>query len=351
MVGGLASLPATCFNSPIFPIESASTLQKGNLSPLRYVIPSHLHNTTEFFGDDLECHKRDDFMGQQGGFQFHLTAAPPTSDLSDDDEDDDDSTMFNKSWEPSLHPQKDDFAMVDIQSRQPSPHIPEDDGPVVVIESRELLNNPQEDDACKSMELLLNPQEDDSTMVGIQSRQLSLHLQEDDSTMVGIQSRQPSRHLQEDDASMVGVESREVLSGTDKDDEDGRPMNEVESSDSLNNLNGKLKEDSMVVVESKEPVTESEKVNEGQSANGVGIVEATPANGVESEEMSLGFESSVTATSQPRRSSRNISYKKKRMANFMAAHKSSSGKRKLPFEKEDIPLQASLQTFPSNKSE
>jgi hypothetical protein len=176
---------------------------------------------------------------------------------------------------------------------------------MVGVKSRELLTDLREDDAGESMELSSDPQGDDSTMVDIESRR-------------------PSPNLGGDDTSMVGIASSAPLSDEVEDDEDGRSMNMVNLSDSLDNE--MLKGDSMVVVESKEPLSESEKVEEERESN----------------VMSLDIESSVAATFEPRRSSRIISANKnKPTVNYVPSLKSSSGKKKPRFEKVDILLQAS----------
>lgn len=256
-----------------------------------------------------------------------------------DDEVDGDSTMACRSWKQSSDPQEDDSTMVDEESRQSSPNVPVDDA----SESMRPLNNLREDDSSESVEPLKNlnlqedeagesmeplshTQEDDSTMDDIQSMEPLSHTQKDDSNMDVIQSRQPLPNLQEDDASMIGVESGVLLPEADKDDEDGQPRNGVDSSDS------------MVVVEPKGPLSESENVEEGRSTKGGGIVEATPAN----DETLLDIESLATALFEPRRSSRNISSKNKHTEKYAAAPKSSSSKRKLPTEKEDIVLHTSF---------
>jgi hypothetical protein len=299
--GGLPSPPETRVNSPMFANGSTSTFQKGKLSPIRYCNPKDLHTSTEFFEDDLECRKLDE------------------------DEVGEDSTIVGGSREPSLQPCKDYSAMDDFASRQPSPPLLEDDSPMVDDETREVPVDMEEDDAGKAMESLSHPQEVDPTMVIIESRL-------------------PSLNLQEDDASMAGVESMKLSLDTREDDEVGRPMKEVDlveatpmdgiesESEEVDKEGGSEngveatptnEEDSMVVVGSKE---RSFRVDgEGGSENVVEVEEATPTNGIE-----------------PRRSSRNISAKNKPMANYAAVHKSSSGKKKPPFEKEDILLLASL---------
>lgn len=124
-----------------------------------------------------------------------------------------------------------------------------------------------------------------------QSKEPPSHPQEDGYTMV-VEPRQRSPHLPEDHRPMVNVELREPLSNPQEDD-----------------------------------------------------------TGVESREKSLALESLVKETFERRRSSRKIDTKNKPRANFVAASKSSSGKKKPTFEKEDILPQASLSTFPSNKGE
>ena len=256
-----------------------------------------------------------------------------------DDEVDADSTMACRSRKQSSDPQEDDSTMVDEESRQSSPNVLVDDA----SESMQPLNNLREDDssesveplknlnlqeedAGKSMEPLSHTQEDDSTMDVIQSMELLSHTQKDDSTMDVIQSRRPLPNPQEDDASMIGVESGVLLPEADKDGEDGQPRNGVDSSDS------------MVVVEPMGPLSESDNVEEGQSTKGGGVVEATPAN----DETLLDIESLVTATFEPRRSSRNISSKNKPAGKYAAAPKSLGSKRKPPTEKEDVVLHTSF---------
>jgi len=275
-----------------------------------------------------------------------------------DDEVDGDSTMACRSWKQSSDPQEDDSTMVDEESRQSSPNVPVDDAsesmrplnnlreddssesvePLKNLnlqedeagESMEPLSHTQEDDSTmddiQSMEPLSHTQKDDSNMDDIQSMEPLSHTQKDDSNMDVIQSRQPLPNLQEDDTSMIGVESGVLLPEADKDDEDGQPRNGVDSSDS------------MVVVEPKGPLSESDNVEEGRSTKGGGIVEATPAN----DETLLDIESLATALFEPRRSSRNISSKNKHTEKYAAAPKSSSSKRKLPTEKEDIVLHTSF---------
>ena len=366
IAGELSSPAETLVNSPLFP--TSSTLKNGNLSPLRYVNPRDIHNLAE---DHLECHQGGDLIEQKGFVQSHMTTILPTLDFKcrgvhDDDEgdecstmvgrsrepslhpDEDDSTMvepslhpdevdstmvegdedsamIGRSREPSLHPNEDDSTMVDVDSRQPSPHPAEDYDPMVDVDSREPLNNVEEEDASAMMEPLS-------------------HQQDDDSTVVGIQSKQPSAQLQEDDASMVRVEAGELFSDSDKDVEDFQPQNEFDSSDSFDN--GNLNEDSSIFVEPNELFSKSEKVDKKRrSANVANVPEATPTNGIESEEMSLSLESLALATFEPRRSTRNISSKNKPIVDIVPARKSTRSKKKPPLEKEDILSQASLRTF------
>jgi hypothetical protein len=379
IAGELSSPAETLVNSPLF--LTSSTWKNGNLSPLRYVDPRDLQNLAE---DHLECHQGGDLMEQKGLVQSHMITILPTLDFKcrgghDDDEGDEcstmvgrsrepslhpdqddstmlegdedstmlgrsrepslhpdeddstmvegdeDSTMPGRSREPSLHPNEDDSTMVDVDSRQPSPHPAEDYGPMVDVDSREPLNNVEEDDASEMMEPLS-------------------HQQDDDSTVVGIQSKQPSAQLQEDDASMVGVESGELLSDSDKDVEDFQPQNEFDSSDSFDN--GNLNEDSSIFVEPNELFSKSEKVDKKRrSANVANVPEATPTNGIESEEMSLSLESLALATFERRRSSRNISSKNKPIVDIVPARKSTRSKKKPPLEKEDILSQVRLRTF------
>ena len=45
MTGGLASPPDSCYNSPIFPFGSSSSLQRENASPSQCIDPRHLHDS------------------------------------------------------------------------------------------------------------------------------------------------------------------------------------------------------------------------------------------------------------------------------------------------------------------
>lgn len=327
IAGGLASPPETRVNSPIFAIGSASTSQKGNLSPLRYVDPKDLLCSKPSFAQDLERQDRDELMEPEGDAHSHLK---PGVDISDKNH----RVDVDSSKALPLLPLdiSDNNRTVDAQSVQASPYLPNDSGSTVDIDSREPEKKLQENDPGESMDQSSDPGDDDSTTVGIQSR-----LQ--------------SPLLQEDDASMVGVKSKDPSSDTDGDGGAGQPMSEVESSDSLEN--GKLK-DSVVAVGSKEPLSDSEKVDEeGRSAKGVGIAEPNPNNGMESEDMLLDFESLGIDAFEPRRSSRINSSKKdapaKATPNFLVTHKSSRGKKKPPPGREDVLFQASLRSFLSNE--
>jgi hypothetical protein len=320
--GGLASPPETRVNSPMFANGSTSTFQKGKLSPIRYCNPKDLHTSTEFFEDDLECRKLDDLTDQHGGVESHSTPPPA---LSEDDKVGEDSTIVGGSREPSLQPCKDYSAMDEFASRQPSPPLLEDDVPMVDDETREVPVDMEEDDAGKAMESLSHPQEVDLTMVGIESRLPSLNLQEDDASMAGVESMKLSLDTREDDEVGRPMKEVGVVEATPMDgiESESEEVDEEGGSENAVEATPTNEEDSMVVVGSKE---RSFRVDgEGGSENVVEVEEATPTNGIE-----------------PRRSSRNISAKNKPMANYTAVHKSSRAKKKPPFEKEDILLLASL---------
>jgi hypothetical protein len=334
LAGGLASPPDSRINSPLFLLGSTPPLNKGPLSPLRCV------NPRDIFGDSNDGQEQDGSTDQESGVECLSTAPPATSEYESQAD-----GINNVEFPMSGLDLSDDGSTVTagVESRQPSPKIPEDDVPMRDVGSGERISKISPDvQGEEALEQSSLTQGDDSTMVGIQSRQSSPLSEENDnsmttinSTAVDIQSRQSSPLSEDIDTIMATVKSRKGVSDKVLDVGDDREMMDVDGSVSLGE--GVPEDEYMPIVELKERETVMEEV---PSANEESVLEGAPANADESE---LDF--FIADTFEPRRSARNLSAKSKLTQKSVAAPKASVVKKRIHIPKEDVPLQASFQTY------
>ena len=174
MTGGLASPPYSCYNSPIFPFGSSSSLQRGNTPPSQCIDPRHLHDST--ITESFPPASNDDKIDQHklGITQPSppATDGPPSSPVCVSEklksislryDNDDENTMMDATMAVSLN----------------LPSSQEDDEPSLVGKKPEStssddINNEEDivmDDATMmdaTMALLLSPlssQEDNESLV------------------------------------------------------------------------------------------------------------------------------------------------------------------------------------------
>jgi hypothetical protein len=369
MTGGLASPPDSRYNSPLGADGSSSISSKlhcEKLSPPKFVNPRDLQDPMESHEDEFEqlelVNLTEQGASSQGDVESDFTTrsrkSSLTSSLSDvaENEDGRDPATPIEPKKPLSHSSDDEGD--DPMPSQSDLSVEGVNDALIEVESNELLLDSTElEERVEEMVLVEsnNPESDssdndkrDDPMVGVESEEpLSDSGESEDDPIIAVESKEPSNLMEDDEEGDLtpGVNSTQLLDLSDDEPlpiigiEDVNPMIGVER----NKIS--LDPDSSLAA-SSEPRRSSRNAQATQfSDSSIGVEGANPSIGAEPNKMLSDSDSSVEASLEPRRSSRNAQAKNKPQLKTTSPPRLSSRRKKQAVKQDAILFQATVSNY------